>query len=126
MTASVALGASRGGGGHFGGCRVEARVFGRGGMNTGGAPLYWREALVILAAVLFDGRRSSGRHFQRQSGSISMAEALIEPSLSRLRLSMVVGLGLGLGWGYPYGYYGYGYPYGYGRWLRLWWLRLRI
>jgi hypothetical protein len=111
MTASVALGASRGGGGHFGGMSRGGQSFGRGGMNTGGARSI-AGSTRNFSGRTFDGRRSSGRHFSGNRHHFH--------GRGFNRTVFIGGFGFpwwwgwGWGWGYPYGYNGYGYPYGYG------------
>ena len=113
MTASVALSASRGGGGHFGGMSGGGQSFGRGGMNTGG-PRSIDGSTRNFSGRTFNGRSSNGRHF---SGN--------RHHFHGRGFNNVVFIGdfgfpwwwgWGWGWGYPYGYYpydGYGYGYGY-------------
>lgn len=112
MTASVALSASRGGGGHSGMSARSGASFGRGGMGAGGHR--WSGG----GARNYGGRNYGGRNYGgRNYGGRNWSGRHWN---GRNWCNNVVFIGnfgfpywWGWGGGYPYGYYGGGYPYDY-------------
>ena len=101
LTASLAVGAPRGGGhrGHFSGMSARSgHSFSRGGMAIAGGR-HW-------SGRNWNNWNGNWRHHHHNDNDVIFIGSFGFPSW-------------GWGWGYPYGYYGYGYygygyPYGYG------------
>src|SRR6266700_6745198 len=110
LSASLAMGAPRGGGGHF------SSMSPRGGQTLmRGGPGAW-------SGQRWNGRNWSGRNWNGRNWNNWNGNWHHHGHNNVIFIGDFGfpgwwgwGWGTGWGWGYPYGYYGYGYPYyGYG------------
>ena len=107
-TASVALGAPRGGGGHFGGMSAPSG-FSRGGMGPGSGGARNMTGHNMTGHNMSGNRHNhNGHHNGHHHGGFNNVVFIGD-------FGFPWWWGWGWGWGYPYGYYPYGYGYdGYG------------
>jgi hypothetical protein len=123
LTASLAVGAPRGGGhgGHFSGMSARSgHSFSRGGMGIAGGR-HWSGGNWSgrnwsgrnWSGRNWSGRNWSGRNWNNWNGNWRHHHHHHDDDDNDFIFIGSFGFPF-WGWGYPYGYYGYGYPYGYG------------
>jgi Putative peptidoglycan binding domain len=126
LTASLAVGAPRGGGrgggygGHFSGMSARSgHSFSRGGMGIAGGRQWsgrnWSGR--NWSGRNWSGRNWSGRNWNGRNWRGRNWNGNWRHHHDDNDVIFIGSFGFpswGWGWGYPYGYYGYGYPYGYG------------